>query len=50
MKLCEQILKNIAGRLPKNSRTSIVDLKSQNKEKKDQKIFFSLRAEMLYFD
>ena len=37
-KKCENILqKNIAGRLPENSRNSFVDLQSQKNSKKDQK-------------
>ena len=44
-------LHNIAGRLSENSRNNFVDLQSQKISKTDQKkIFFSLRAEMLYFD
>ena len=37
MKMCEQIFKkNIAGRLPENSRNSFVDLESQKHIKKDR--------------
>ena len=46
-----QRIENIAGRLPENSRNSFVDLQSQKTVKKtDQKIVFSLKADMLYFD
>ena len=40
---------NIAGRLPKNSRNSFVDLQSQKNSKKDRpkKFVFSLKADML---
>ena len=43
---------NIAGRFPENSRSSFVDLQSQKKtvKKTDQKIIFSLKADMLYFE
>ena len=43
---------NIAGRLPENSRNSIVNLQSQKIGKKDRpkKFVFSLKAEMLNFD
>ena len=45
------IFKNIAGILPENSRNSFVDLQSQKTVKKtDQKIVFSLKADMLHFD
>ena len=39
--------KNIAGRLPENSRNSFIDLQSKRQTKK---LVFSLNAEMLYFD
>ena len=43
--------KNIAGRLPENSRNSFVDLQSQKNSQKGRKKFvFSLTADMLYFD
>ena len=40
---CFGVTKNIAGRLPENSRNSFVDLQSQ-------KFVFSLKTDMLYFD
>ena len=44
-------IKNINGRLPENSRNSFVDLQSKKTVKKtDQKIVFSLKADMLHFD
>ena len=39
---------NIAGRLPEYSRNSVVDL--QPKKQRKTKNFFSLNAEMIYFD
>ena len=44
--------KNIAGRLPENSRNRFVDRQSKKNSKKDRpkKIIFSLKADLLYFD
>ena len=42
------IVLNIAVRLPENSRNSFVDLQSNSKT--EQKIVFSLKAEMLSYD
>ena len=44
--------KNIAGRLPENSRNRFVDRHSKKNSKKDRpkKFVFSLKADMLYFD
>ena len=41
--------KNKAGRLPKNSRNSFIDLQSQKNSKKDRpkKFVFSLKADLL---
>ena len=43
------INKNIAGRLPENSRNSFADLQSQKKQQ-TKKFVFSLKADLLYFD
>ena len=47
-RLEKENIRNIAGRLPENSRNSFVDLQSQKDSKKDgPKIFvFSLKADM----
>ena len=51
MLICKQQKLNIAGRLSKNSRTRFVDWQSKKTVKKtDQKIVFSLKADLLYFD
>ena len=44
--------RNIAGRLPENSRNTFVDRQSKKEVKKDRpkKFVFSLRADLLYFD
>ena len=44
--------KNIAGRLPENSRNRFVDRQSKKNSKKDgpKKFVFSLKADLLYFD
>ena len=46
------LIKNIAGRLPDNSRNRFVDRQSKKNSKKDRpkKIIFSLKADLLYFD
>ena len=53
MKECRPNLFKIAGRLPENGRNSFGDLQSKKTvevKKTDQKILFSLKDEMLYFD
>ena len=48
-----QLITNVSGRLPENSRNSFVDLQSQkNRQTKDRqkKFVFSLKNDMLYFD
>ena len=43
--------RNIASRLPENSRNSFVDLQSKKTVKRQtKKLAFSLKAEMLNFD
>ena len=44
--------KNIAGRLPENSRNRFVDRQSKKNSKKDRpkKFVFSLKADLIYFD
>ena len=44
--------KNIAGRLPENSRNRFVDRQSKKNSKTDRpkKLVFSLKADLLYFD
>ena len=45
-------IKNIAGRLPENSRNRFVDRPSKKNSKKDRpkKFAFSLKADLLYYD
>ena len=43
--------KNIARRLPENSRNRFVDRQSKNRKKdRPKKFVFSLKADLLYFD
>ena len=50
--LFESNYKNIAGRLPENSRNRFEDRQSKKNSKKDRpkKFVFSLKADLLYFD
>ena len=50
-KIRVEINKNIAGRLPENSRNSFVELQSQKDSKRNRpkRNFFLLNSEMLYF-